>query len=200
MDPGRETARIEAFSDGVFAVAITLLVLDLKVPPPGSRGLLAALWNQWPAYLAYMASFATIGIMWINHHRLFVVIRRADHMLLLLNGLLLLGVTFVPYPTAVVVEYIRRADASVAAAVYNGTFTVIAIFFNLLWHYAATGRRLLDHGADPRAISDITRGYRFGPALYLASALLAFVNVAASLLLNIGLAVFFALPRRHHRV
>src|SRR5690348_10117444 len=99
----RETARIEAFSDGVFAVAATLLVLDLKVPhdAAGGQGLVRALAGEWPAYLAFVTSFAFIGIMWINHHRLFTLIRRSDNLLLVFNGLLLLGVTFVPFATAV---------------------------------------------------------------------------------------------------
>jgi TMEM175 potassium channel family protein len=101
-DAGRkETGRVEAFSDGVFAIAMTLLVLNIKVPTanPGNLGTL--LWQQWPSYLAFVISFAFIGIMWVNHHRLFVHIRRIDHMLLVLNGALLLGVTAVPFPTAV---------------------------------------------------------------------------------------------------
>ena len=107
----KETARIEAFSDGVFAIAITLLVLDLKVPRGMAEGrdLLAALVGQWPAYLAFVTSFATIGIMWINHHRMFTLIGRTDDGLLVLNGLLLLGVTFVPFPTGVLAEYTPRA-------------------------------------------------------------------------------------------
>ncbi len=126
----RETARIEAFSDGVFAIAATLLVLDLKVPhdAAGGPGLLRALAAQWPAYLAFVTSFAFIGIMWINHHRLFTLIKRSDNLLLVFNGLLLLGVTFVPFPTAVLAEYIPRDGGHVAAAVYSGTYTVLAVF------------------------------------------------------------------------
>src|ERR1044071_3471000 len=97
-----ETGRIEAFSDGVFAIAITLLVLDLKVPMErhGDRELLTALAQQWPTYLAYVTSFSTILIMWINHHRVFSLIGRADDRLLFYNGLLLLGVSIVPFPTS----------------------------------------------------------------------------------------------------
>jgi len=104
--PGaRETGRVEAFSDGVFAIAVTLLVLDLKVPKPGDLGgesLLSALARQWPAFLAYLTSFATILVMWVNHHKMFNHIRRTDDRFLFLNGLLLLFVTFVPFPTALV--------------------------------------------------------------------------------------------------
>ncbi len=193
----KETGRIEAFSDGVFAIAITLLVLDIRVPREAAgQTLLSALLHQWPTYLAFVTSFATIGIMWINHHRIFTLIKRADHLLLVLNGLLMLGVTFVPFPTALVAEYVSRRDQQVAAMVYSGTFTVIAIFFNLLWRYASYKNRLLDRKTDPRAVNAITHAYLFGPPLYFASFLLARVSVTASLALNIALALFFALPRK----
>ena len=102
-----ETARIEAFSDGVFAIAITLLVLDLKVPRdlPDGRTLAGALLAQWPAYMAFASSFMTILIMWVNHHRIFTLVGRSDSRLLFFNGLLLMGVTVVPFPTALVAEY-----------------------------------------------------------------------------------------------
>jgi uncharacterized membrane protein len=198
----RETGRIEAFSDGVFAVAITLLVLDLRVPhnAPDGPALFRALLAQWPAYLAFVTSFATIGIMWVNHHRLFTLIRRADTGLLLLNGLLLLAVTFVPFPTALVAEYVPRpGPAVVAAAVFNGAYIVLALAFNLLWHYAASGGRLLRADAAPEAVEAITRDYRLGPPLYAATFLLAFVNVGLSVAFNLALAVFWALPRRTPR-
>lgn len=193
-----ETARIEAFSDGVFAIAITLLVLDLKVPHDMAEGrdLLAALFNQWPAYLAFVTSFATIGIMWLNHHRMFTLIKRADDGLLLLNSLLLLGITFVPFPTALVAAYVQRRGDRVAALVYSGTFTVIAVVFNLLWGYACHRHRLLHSRADPAMVRAITRAYAFGPPLYLLSFGLAWVSVPASLATNVALALFFALPNR----
>ena len=198
----RETARIEAFSDGVFAVAATLLVLDLKVPhdTAGGHGLARALAAQWPSYLAFVTSFAFIGIMWINHHRLFTLIRRADNLLLVLNGLLLLGVTVVPFATAVLAEYIPRDGAPVAAAVYSGTYTVVAIFFNLLWHHASHKNRLLDRNADPNMIDAVTRGYRFGPLLYFVTFVLAFISVPASLAMNLALAIFFAMPSQNRLV
>src|SRR5215469_2591255 len=103
-----ETGRVEAFSDGIFAIAATLLVLDLKVPQTGGRTLASALRSQWPTYLAFVTSFATILIMWINHHRIFTLIGRSDDRLLFYNGLLLFGVTLVPFPTALVAEYLRH--------------------------------------------------------------------------------------------
>ncbi|MGI8552045.1 MAG: TMEM175 family protein [Dehalococcoidia bacterium] len=190
--------RLEAFSDGVFAVAITLLVLDLKVPRaaelPEGKGLLSALLKQWPAYLAYIISFAFILIMWVNHHEIFRRVKRSDHYLLLLNGLLLMGVCLVPFSTSLLAEYIQKHDQHTAAAIYSGAYVLIAIFFNLLWRYAAHEDRLLDRDEDPRFVRQLSRQYSFGPLLYLVSFILAFINVPACLALNFGLAVLFALP------
>jgi uncharacterized membrane protein len=199
LDNPAETGRIEAFSDGVFAIAITLLVLDLKVPSPSDHGpgLAVLLLRQWPSYLAFATSFAFIGIMWINHHRLFTLIRRSDHMLLLLNSLLLFGVTVVPFPTSLLAAYIGRRDQRVAAMVYNGTYVVTALFFNLLWRYASYENRLLDRNADPKAVSATHQAYAYGPLLYLIAFGLATISVPASLGMNVALAIFFALPPRH---
>lgn len=197
----RRTDRIEAFSDGVFAIALTLLVLDIKVPrdlPPDAR-LTAALLNQWPTYLAFVTSFATIGIMWINHHRLFDLIRRSDNNLMLLNLLLLLGVTVVPFPTSLLAEYLGHPEEHAAAAVYAGMSVVIAILFNLLWRYAAHENRLLDEASDREAIRAITKGYSFGPVFYLIAFGFAFVNVPVSVIIVLALAVFFALPIKMKR-
>jgi uncharacterized membrane protein len=137
--------------------------------------------------------------MWINHHRLFTLIRRSDHVLLVLNGLLLLGVTVVPFPTAILAAYLGHRDERIAAMVYTGTYVVIAVFFKLLWRYASFRNRLIDPRADPRAIEAIHRAYSYGPLLYLAALALAVVSVPACLAVNVGLALFFALPPRHRR-
>lgn len=191
-----ETSRIEAFSDGVFAIAITLLVLDLKVPRGLENGpsLANALVAQWPAYLAFVTSFMTILIMWMNHHRIFTLVGRSDDRLLLYNGLLLLGVTVVPFPTSLVAEYLRHEGQRTAVLVYNATFIVIAICFNLLWRTAAVRDRLLHAHADRAAVKRIFDAYRYGPLWYVVAFALAFVSVMASLALNLALAVFFAIP------
>ncbi len=135
----KETGRVEAFSDGVFAIAITLLILDVHVPRdlPETTTLGEALLKQWPSYLGFLTSFALIGIMWINHHKLFTLIKRSNHLLLVFNALLLLGATVVPFTTSLLAEYIGHSEQTVAAMIYMGNFFVIAIFFNLLWRYAA---------------------------------------------------------------
>lgn len=190
-----ETARVEAFSDGVFAIAITLLILEIKIPSPGSTSLSLQLLRQWPSYISFVISFAFIGIMWMNHHRLFTQIRRCNDGLLLLNLLLLLGVNAVPFPTAVLAAHLRQPGQRTAVLLYNGTYVFIAICFNVLWRYAsAEKRRLLAADVDQRSVAHITRQYSFGPVLYLVCFALTYVSVAASLMLNGAMACFFALP------
>jgi uncharacterized membrane protein len=197
MTPAKETARVEAFSDGVFAIAITLLVLDLKAPGEAAHmSLLAGLLEQWPVYAAYLISFVFILIMWVNHHRMFEHIARIDNNFLYLNGLLLLGITVVPFPTSLVSRYLFSDDQTIATAVYSGWFFLIAIFFNLMWRYAYTRGRLLSaHDRNAGLAQVITARYRWGPYTYLAAFALAFVWAPASLAVNLLLAVFYALPR-----
>ena len=195
--PEKETGRIEAFSDGVFAVAITLLVLDIHVPalgtlPPG--GLNAALLALWPTVGAYVVSFVTILIMWLNHHRLFAQIQRNDHRLMLLNGLLLMLVTLIPFPTSLVAAYLQTPYAKTALAVYCGLNLMMALAFNLLWNHASAGGRLLADNHDRHRVQHITAQYRLGPLFYVAAFIVAFINAIACCVLIAGLAVFFALP------
>jgi uncharacterized membrane protein len=188
----KETARIEAFSDGVFAIAITLLILEIKVPGP-SANLANQLLKQWPSYIAFFISFAFIGIMWINHHRLFTHIKRSNNMLMVFNLLLLLGVTSVPYPTALLAQHLGQPDQAVAAEVYNGTYFVIAIFFNVLWWYVNRAH-LLGQDGDVSTAKRISRQYAVGPLLYLICFGLTWISVGGSLAVSFGLAIFFALP------
>src|SRR6266852_3616592 len=198
----KETGRLEAFSDGVFAVAITLLVLNIKVPgidlPPGKlpddTSLWFALLRELPMLAAYGTSFATIGVMWLNHHRLFAYIKRIDTGLLLLNLLLLLIIVFIPVPTALVAEYLTRPDLHAAAFFYSGTNAILAVCFNLLWRYASYRNRLLGKDADTRAVMAISRQYLFGPLLYLIAFGLAWINTPASIIFNLLLALLFAVP------
>jgi uncharacterized membrane protein len=198
VEQEKETGRIEVFSDGIFAIAATLLILNIRVPTAAevrARGaLINALLAQWPALFSYANSFLTILIMWINHHKLFRHIRRSDHIFLVLNGLLLMGVTFVPFPTAILSEYIKSPDSKTAVALYSGTFFVIAILFYVLWQYASRGHRLLARSDNPAAIAAISRQYHFGPPLYLVAFLFAFWNIWASVGMCTALAIFFALP------
>jgi uncharacterized membrane protein len=192
----KETGRIEAFSDGVFAIAITLLVLEIKVPSHKiveTVGLAASLRSLWPSYLAFITSFASILVMWVNHHRIFSLIRRTDHAFFYWNGFLLMFVTVVPFPTALLADYLLHPQAKVAASVYSGSFLAIAIVFNRLWKHAATDDRLLAHKANRSEVEGITKQYRFGPALYLAAFLLSFGSVWLSVGVCFVLAIYFAL-------
>jgi uncharacterized membrane protein len=193
-----ETGRVEAFSDGVFAIAITLLILEIKIPKPTDGVLAAQLLRQWPSYFAFLISFAFIGIMWINHHRLFTHIKRCDNSLMVLNLLLLLGVTIVPFTTAVLATHIGFPSQRTAAFLYNGVYVFIAIIFNLLWRYAVSrNHHLLGKEVDAETVVRISKQYAFGPLLYLLCGLIAWISVSASLSANVLLAIFFALPPAH---
>lgn len=188
-----ETGRVEAFSDGVFAIAVTLLILNVSVhTSAGSLG--HDLLRLWPSYAAYAVSFITIGIMWVNHHTIFRHIERADRVFLLLNLLLLMCVAFVPFPTGVAAEFARSDENRRAAALLYGiTLTTTAVFFNSLWLYASRGGRLLSPTADRREVSGITRSYIPGAPMYAAATLIAFANSRASLILFAAIALFYAL-------
>jgi uncharacterized membrane protein len=185
-----DKTRLEAFSDGVFAIAITLLVLDLRVPEVGAGSLAHALWRQWPADASYVVSFLTIGIIWVNHHNLLRHLERADHGLLFLNVFLLMAVAVIPYPTALVSHYARTENATPAAVAYGSVMVFMALMFNAIWHHARMSG-LLAPGADPREVSGITRSYLPGPLLYLTGTLAAFVNSSASLLIFAAIALFY---------
>lgn len=188
-----ETARIEAFSDGVFAIAITLLILEIQVPPQAPHGgLRLALAHLWPSYLAFLASFMTIGIMWLNHHRLFTLISKRDDWLIAFNLTVLLGVTWLPFPTAVLAEHLQgpHADQQTAAIVYAASFFAIAIVFNLMWRYAVRARIV----NDDLNVNAITRQYALGPILYAALVIAAFFSAEWCLALSILFALYFALP------
>jgi uncharacterized membrane protein len=193
----KETGRVEAFSDGVFAIAITLLVLDLKVPRAETLSPGLGLWNylleQWPVFMAYLVSFCTILIMWVSHHRLFNQIRRIDTAFLYINGILLLFVSVMPFPTSLLAEHIQHENAHTAAAIYSGNSVIIAIMYNFLWRYAARKNRLLDRNADPVFVKGVNRQYWFGPPLYLLAFVFAFINVIACIMVCFALAMFFAL-------
>ncbi len=193
----KETGRLEAFSDGVFAVAITLLVLNIKIPdklPETSSWNI--LFDQWPSLVAYVTSFVTIGIMWLNHHRLFERIKRTDTGLMLLNLLLLLVIVFIPVPTALLAESFTNLNIHQPAVIYSATNMIMAICYNLLWRYASHHNRLLGKNVDPRFVRAISGQYLFGPLLYLVTIIVALFSTIACVILIFILALFFALPAR----
>lgn len=194
----KETQRVEAFSDGVFAIAITLLVLELHVP----RGLDAAslrraLWEEWPSYFAFLTSFLTIGIMWLNHHRIFGLLARIDHATLILNGVLLLGVSVVPFPTSLVAEYLGTPGARTAVVIYAGVAVYIALAFTWLWRHVSSRKRqppLMRVAPDDRAVRTLHAQYRLGPVVYPLLLVLAFSNPTLAMALCLLLALLFLFP------
>lgn len=190
-----ETARVEAFSDGVFAIAITLLVLELHVPKPSElsgTSLWAALYHNWQSYAALLLSFLSILIMWFNHHKLFGHIRRVDNPLIFLNGFLLLIVTLVPWPTALLAEYWDDPLEEQAAVIFCGLMVMLAIAFNALWRYATYRGRLLAADADMEQVQRISSQYIIGPFGYGIAFMIAFWDADLAVYLSMGLAAFFA--------
>ena len=188
----KETGRIEAFSDGVIGIALTLLVLEIRVPRdlPQGVSLASALLNQWPSYMAFLTSFTTVGLMWINHHNMFKYIRRVDNPLLILNTILLMGISLVPFQTALLAEYLQKPEAQTAAIVYGGMFTVIGFLFFLFWRYAS--RHLLVPDITPHTLRIINRRNGLvGSILGLLTALLALINAHLSLLIYIIGVLFY---------
>lgn len=178
-------ARVEAFSDGVFAIAITLLILEIRVPH-GDHGLWAGLIGLWPSYLAFLLSFLVILIMWVNHHELLRMVRAVNYPFLFANGLLLFTVTFVPFPTAVLAGHLRAADARTAVAFYCATFFVNSLVWNLLfWTIVRNG--LLRTEIDTETVARVRKAYVWGPLIYLTSTLVALVQPAVGLILNASL-------------
>jgi uncharacterized membrane protein len=189
-----ETNRVEAFSDGVFAIAITLLILAVGIEQGIAKGNVRdqLLHELWPAYIAYAVSFLTIGIMWVNHHAIFRHFARVDRPLLLLNILLLMCISFTPFPTRVVAQHAKSgADREAAALLYGLTMTLTAVCFFSVWIYGS--RRLLRPDADMREVSGITRSYLPGVPLYALATLIAFVSPVTSLIIFGALAIFYAI-------
>lgn len=186
----------------MFAVAITLLVLDIKVPPVptgnSNFSLEHELLQQWPSYLAFVTSFLTILIMWINHHRIFGLIMRVNSRFLIYNGLLLLTVTLIPFSTSLLAAYARLPDARLAAFVYSGSNVLLAVCFSLVWRYASHNNLLLARDHDRQIAKGITKSYRLGPLLYIIACALSFISVTMSFGFCMLLALYFTLPPRTH--
>ncbi len=189
------TSRMEAFSDGVFAIAATLLVLEFAVTT-GRHAYAPSLDHQlphlWPSYLAYATSFLTIGIIWMNHHFCVETMGRVDRTLMFLNLLLLMTVSFLPFPTRLVAESLQLHDGERPAVLaYAATFLLMAIVYNVWWRYASTGRRLIAEGAPDRAVRAISRAFDPGVPLYGMTFALAFWSPLASVALTFAIAAFY---------
>lgn len=186
-EPLPDTGRVQTFSDGVFAIAITLLVLEIRVPRHTDH-LLHDLGRLWPSYLAYVVSFLLIGLVWANHHVMFDHIRLADRLLLFLNTLLLLDVAFLPFVAAVLAASLRDGTGQpVAVALYGGTLAIGGVFFNAIWEHARRDHRLLGESITPQAAQGVSRRFLLGPALYAIAACVGYAVPA------LGIALFAAL-------
>ncbi|MGH3303560.1 MAG: TMEM175 family protein [Streptosporangiaceae bacterium] len=190
MDP----RRAESFSDGVFAVAITVLVFNLLpiadiTKPPLTAGSLA---GHWPAYLAYVVSFLTIGIMWLNHHTMLAAVSRVNRVVLVLNVLLLMGVVAIPFPTALVAAHLNDSRAGkVAAVTYGLVMIVIAISYASMWIYVARHQRELGARRVVRTPRLSTIRFTAGNAGYVAGTVVALFAPVAALIIFGLLAVYY---------
>jgi uncharacterized membrane protein len=182
-----ETTRLETFADGVFAIAATLLIIEVH---PAGGTVAHGLIHAWPSYAAYALSFLTIGIVWVNHHAVMDQIGRANRTFLFLNVIFLMTVAFAPYPTKVLADSLREGSKAAAFA-YGLTFTLMALAFGALWFYAAAHHRLLRADADRRVVTGISRSFRPGSAAYAIATLSAFASPYLAVALYAAIAVFY---------
>jgi uncharacterized membrane protein len=187
MEPG--TTRLETFSDGVFAIAATLLVLELSVSSSDELG--HALLHIWPQYLAYITSFVTIGIIWMNHHHTVSLIARTDRTMLFINNLLLLTIAFLPFPTKLVGDYLRGDGEQAAALAYAATLVAMAILHQVWWQYARHNRRLIADETPDSALRAVDRAYLPGVPMYAAVFVVAFFSPLAAVVVTFAIAAFY---------
>ena len=190
------TSRLETFCDGVFAIAITLLVLEIKVPED-TRDLSRQLLHLWPSYLGYLISFLLIGLIWANHHAMFEHIVAVDRPMLFLNVMLLMNVAFLPFVAAVLAAAFRSGESERGAVVlYGATLVVGGIFFNAIWEYARYGHRLLAPQISPQQARSISRRFLLGPVLYAAGTGLGALIPVLGVAVFAALILFYWLPPR----
>jgi uncharacterized membrane protein len=191
-----DRSRLEAFSDGVFAVAITLLALNITVAGPGHGALTHQLGSHWPAFVAYLISFFTIGIIWVNHHSLIKSVKSADRTLLYLNLVLLLFVVLIPFSTATAAEYLTRndGDARVAMAVYAGVFVGMSVGFGGIFEWTLHGDRVYQPVPPERRWR---ARFRFvgGAGVYAAAVVLALFSSYAAFVLTGLIGVYYIAER-----
>lgn len=191
------TNRLESFSDGVIAVAITLLVLDVKVPDlAGGESLVHALLDQWPHYAAYVVSFLTIGIIWINHHAMITRLGQADHSILILNLVLLMTIAILPFATELMAAYLQAPHGqNMAAGVYAGAFLAMSIAFAMLNRHILLARAHMLSAEIPLEVRRrILARSVSGLVPYLVATILAIVSPYVTLAICGALAVFYATP------
>ena len=182
--------RVEAFSDGVFAVAITVLVLNLRLSGHGT--LAQQLWQQWPQYFAYVVSFMVIGIIWVNHHTLMLKLARVDRWLLFLNLLFLLFVVLIPFPASVVADNLRNGwDAKVAVAFYNVVLEAMGLAFTAIYFWVGRHEELLHENVDAAQHRAAFKQFAFGAFVYVFLIGVAFLNALVALAGDFAVAAFY---------
>jgi uncharacterized membrane protein len=194
------TSRLEAFSDGVFAIAITLLIIEIKVPAHDdlkNQSLMHYIWQQWPKYFAYILSFVIIGIYWANHHYLFKLFKRTNHVFNLLNVLFLMTIAFLPYPTGVLGDYIITAEhAKPAVTFYAFAIWLPSFAWLLIWLYAGHKRRIVDHKLTHRFVNSLTQQYYLSNLFYISAFLISLFSAVISITICVGLTLLYLLPPR----
>ncbi|MBC7934815.1 MAG: DUF1211 domain-containing protein [Rhizobacter sp.] len=179
----KETTRLENFSDGVFAIVITLLALELKIPDDiSAENLGEVLLERWPSYISFFISFFSVLIMWVNHHRIFKFIKKADNSFIYLNGLMLCIVSIVPFTTALVSGYFNTSASSLVQAVYAGQFILINISFNWLWYVVRKHKTVVLSAANKKIVSRMTLAYAIGFPGYLLAMGMAFISPMLSMM------------------
>ena len=182
--------RLEAFSDGVFAVAITLLVLEINVP--GGENLWHQLKEEWPSFASFFVSFWVIGIIWVNHHGVIDHLQRANRTLLYFNLLVLMSVVLIPFSTALMAEHLKSgADEHVAAAVYAGAFVLMALAFGSMWEYITRHREELGVELSDAEVRSLTRSFHLGIPFYLVALAVAFISPAIVLVIIGAMALYY---------
>lgn len=193
----KETVRIENFSDAVFAIAITLLVLDLHAPNTitikNGTELLSFLKGEWTSYLAFTLSFFSIFIMWVNHHKIFKQIYSRNTAVMFANGLILFLVTLVSYPTALLARFFEGGASNIAVAIYTGIFVLINISYNLLWFVASSNQKLLRPEITNLAVKKIRNNYLYGLPTYLIAFAISFQYPTIALIISMALLLFWAI-------
>ncbi len=190
----KETVRIEAFSDGIFCVAITLLAIEIGVElknTSSNKDLVHALLHLWPGYLAYFISFVNVLLAWIGHHGLFKNLRSTDNPVMVTNGLLLMLVALVPFPTKTLGLFLQTGAFKAAVIFYTGYFVLISIAFRLLWYAASRKKDLLRHTISASDIKHITRNENIGLLCNCAILVVAFISPWAALLFSFGMWVYW---------
>ncbi|MFG2297878.1 TMEM175 family protein [Streptomyces sp. NPDC048603] len=189
----KETGRVEAFSDGVFAIVITILVLEIKVPEEHGSGLWHGLWEQWPHYAAYVVSFLIVGVMWVNHHTIFGHLRRVDRPLLFLNLLVLMVVSVIPWTTSVLAEHLKDDDAARIAAILYSSWTVVyALAFIAFWWYVTKVGHLFHDHVDKDGARATRMRFGLGAIAYPVTVLLSFFSAPVALAAHFLIAIYYA--------